>query len=203
MSSDWIERGLREAEVPASGERRERTVALARAIAPTPRPSWRARIAKPRVVVPLAVLMIAAMTSPGQAATDSAASLVAKVVPLHSGAVVISTPARHGSFSATLSSRAARPAPARLGADSGQGGSSGSAQSSGSVRCTTGASRARHGTIRAVSRRHGVAVNRASGARIGSQLHQARGTAGRFFRAMPRGRIAPMGRATARAVPGR
>jgi hypothetical protein len=87
MSSDWIENALRDAEVPPSGERRERTVTLARAVAPDARPSWRARVARPRVVVPLAALMIGAMTAPGQAATGSAANFVAKIVPMHSQAL--------------------------------------------------------------------------------------------------------------------
>src|SRR5690349_19053621 len=98
MSSDWIESQLRDAEVPLSGERRERTVALARTIAPEPRLSWRTRVSRPRVVVPLAALMVAAMTAPGQAATDSAVNLVARAVPIHSQAAVIATPARGGTI---------------------------------------------------------------------------------------------------------
>jgi hypothetical protein len=97
MSSESIERALRVVEVPPTGERRERTVALARAIAPRPRMSWRARVARPRVAVPAAVLAIAAMTAPGQAATKEAANLVSKIVPLRSHALVISTPGRGGS----------------------------------------------------------------------------------------------------------
>jgi hypothetical protein len=97
MSTEWIESRLREAPVPPSGEGRERTVALARAIAPQPRRPWHARLARPRVLVPAAVLAIAAMSAPGQAATKEAANFVSDIVPLRSHAVVISTPGRGGS----------------------------------------------------------------------------------------------------------
>jgi len=98
MSTGWIESGLREAHVPPSGERRERTVALARAIAPQSRRSWHARVARPRIFVPAAALAITAMTAPGQAATKEAAHLVSNIVPLRSHALVVSTPGRGGSL---------------------------------------------------------------------------------------------------------
>jgi hypothetical protein len=96
VNEDWIESKLRDVDIPPTGERRERTVALARAIAPEPRMRLRSRVAKPRVVVPLVALMIAAMTAPGQAATDEVSNFVARAVPIQvTQSATIAGPARN------------------------------------------------------------------------------------------------------------
>jgi hypothetical protein len=182
MTAEWIESGLLAADVPASGERRERTVALARAIAPEARLTWRARVARPRVVVPLAVFMIVAMTSPGQAATDSVASFVAKVVPLRSQAAIIATPARGGSLGIRL-----RPGRGHHGASP--------AGPPGCVRPST------RGEVRPASRSAARAATQASIDRLQSSLNgiPARrrlelrvGTSGRIQAVNPRQRASPV-----------